>query len=698
MRLPKHHYLGPGNSVQSGEPIDTDDAIAEIHDLAYEIQPEDVSAADTSAVDSFLTDFSNTGNPHSLLGGVGLQAKRTFEGIYGQQYPMHSHHGKNDYAYAIKRLGQIYQQHKKDNPTTTTNWREFQKLHFGGLMKEARGKRGYGQSAGAGGDQGNTKRSRDDAVAGPSGVSQRGNSRTGQAELTDSDWDDMLRTIDDNSGTTMGGTDVDSMETLANPSKGGGVSGHSHRGSGTNMIVTIPVTPKTEYYTKIYRKNWIFFSYGFTHTKYEFANNNFYTTPLALVPVDLLALYMDGAEFSCLNGRAVAVNANCRVRPLGCRMNFQTSATESKWATSEFVAIGQSGIGLNKQMPGENLKYVPNANNPMIVNTGEPIKTQDIHEKLYGDVDGRGMAQLVPRHLNIYFTPITATQTAGQQQRRFTHNQGPPKVDNYVQRYLINTCIGEPIVNYSYKIKNGLITDTYSADYINRETLFRTRSKATQVEVSPLTTDRNLLIEGVVTQNEQDTPNDINTWRSSFVAQLYQTLEHYDTYKWDSGHITANVQPQVHVGLTAVPAINPGSEATNFQNTAVYWSVECELVVHHYQNCVFHEGPLHTYKPYYYPPDYVKKYHSGNTYNNHPNLHTNQFQRDTREEISSIDIKTAHHYHDYIMENKVDDDESIEMLPPSSDIDVSDDKVSLFKKPRVSQESTPTITRKSKFT
>lgn len=660
-RLPGHRYLGPGNSVRSGQPVDRDDEIAEIHDLAYEIQPDNVESADRAAEDSFLEDFSTSGNVHSLIGGIGLQAKRSYEGIFGQQYPMSgkSHGGRSDYQYATKRLSEIYREQKRSGQNIGS-WREFQKLHFGELMRESRQKRGHGQSD-SGGGEANSKRPRDDAVAGPSGISQRGNQSPEYSPLHDSDWDDMLRNLDEQP--VGDGGAVQSMESIANPSKGGGVSGHSHRGSGSGQLVNIPVTPRTSYYTKTYRKNWVFFGYGFANTKIVVNNNNYYTTPLLLIPVDMLAMYMDAAEFALLAGRAVAVHCRARVRPLGCRMNFQTAATESRWATSEFVAIGQSAIGLNKQMPGENVKITPEAAKPMIPSTITPINTDDLHEKLYGDEEGRGAAQMVPRHLNIYYAPIQAQPNAGQV-RRFTHNQGPPKVDQFINRFLVNTAIGEPIINYEYTIKNGIIGDTYSADYINRETLFRTASRATQLEVNPFMTDRGLLVEGVTTQQTQENPHDINLWRSAFVANLYQTLEHYQSYKWDKGHIHGNVQPQVHVGLTAVPAINPGSEATDFQNTSIYWAVETELVVHHYQNSCFHEGQLHTYAPYFYPPDYIKKYHSGNTYNGHANLHDNQWQADTRRDIPPEQIKTSYHHHDYVMENMVGDDaSSIEMLP-----------------------------------
>lgn len=88
--VPGHHYIGPGNTVDSGvEPVDQDDFIALQHDLTYgnaETQ-EAVNRADEIAVSEFANDFIETGNPHSLAGAVGLGAKRTIEHFVGVQYP-----------------------------------------------------------------------------------------------------------------------------------------------------------------------------------------------------------------------------------------------------------------------------------------------------------------------------------------------------------------------------------------------------------------------------------------------------------------------------------------------------------------------------------------------------------------------------------------------------------------------------------
>lgn len=87
--LPYHNYIGPGNTLDRGDPIDVDDAIAQQHDLAYSKAktPEEIREADRIAIEAFDDDFKKTGNWHSKVGSFGLGAKHSIEGIIGVKYP-----------------------------------------------------------------------------------------------------------------------------------------------------------------------------------------------------------------------------------------------------------------------------------------------------------------------------------------------------------------------------------------------------------------------------------------------------------------------------------------------------------------------------------------------------------------------------------------------------------------------------------
>lgn len=615
--LPKHRYIGPGNSVRSGKPVDRDDEIAEEHDLRYVVEAENVHGADVDAFDDFASDWQKNWNWHSLVGAAGLGLKYQFENVFGQHYPM-PHGGRDDYSYALKRLSELY----KDRPDKRSSWYEFQKLHFKDLLQESMKTRKRPNSDGPSSAGVSSKRHEHDpaepSTSGKQSHAANQPSPVGDTDAFDFDFDQFDQ--------LLGNMDVDQMETIANPSKGGGVSGHSHRGQSGVGIIGIPRNPKTPYTTRIYRKNWIFFSYGFANNKIE-GDNIQWCTPLSLIPVDLLALYMDHTEYACIGyGRSVAVMCKARVKPLGCRMNFQTAQTSSKWATSEFVAIGQSAVGLNLCITGRNRKYNPKASDPMIIESATYPTMSEVEDKLYGKESGTGAISLVPRHLNMYWASLTAKKinTA----TTFRHSNGPPKLDQYVNRFLINTCIGENIVNYSYAPKNGVIVDSYLCDFNNDKYNFRTSARAVETTIKPKLIQPNppnppVPAEGFLQMELHEYDNIVN-WQNTFNSSILQTIELNNEYSWDHGHTQAVVQPQVHVGLTAVPAINPGTEATDFQNTSVYWGVECELTVHHYENSAYHIGIPHTNSPAFYPADYIKKYTSGNNYNHHPNLHPDE--------------------------------------------------------------------------
>lgn len=126
MLFPYHKYLGPGNQITYEEPIDSDDRIALLHDLDYELatKESDIYKADSSAVNEFLNDFLKTGNWHSLFGVYGLSLKYIVEKIIGIQYGMSKHKGQELYSAIQKELSEAY----KNREDTSVKWVEFQRI------------------------------------------------------------------------------------------------------------------------------------------------------------------------------------------------------------------------------------------------------------------------------------------------------------------------------------------------------------------------------------------------------------------------------------------------------------------------------------------------------------------------------------------------------------------------------------------
>jgi len=98
-----------------------------------------------------------------------------------------------------------------------------------------------------------------------------------------------------------------------------------------------------------------------------------------LIPVNFLPYYIIPKKFAYFHGREYTVHKCCvyamlyiNVRSLGCRMNFQTSA--SNWATSEFVAIRLKAIGLNKNTKRYNGTIDSTAGDPITPTNSIPDK------------------------------------------------------------------------------------------------------------------------------------------------------------------------------------------------------------------------------------------------------------------------------------------------------------------------------------
>lgn len=76
-----HKYLGPGNPLNNGIPINTADRIAQVHDNEYHVAKtkEDIYNSDRNAIEDFKKDFIENPNLSSLIGYSGLSIKHNIE-------------------------------------------------------------------------------------------------------------------------------------------------------------------------------------------------------------------------------------------------------------------------------------------------------------------------------------------------------------------------------------------------------------------------------------------------------------------------------------------------------------------------------------------------------------------------------------------------------------------------------------------
>nr|AMP54051.1 parvovirus coat protein VP1 [uncultured bacterium] len=86
LTLPGYKYLGPGNSLDEGEPVNSADAIAKEHDEEYDKAEsnEDIFNSDWKAISSFKDDFFNSPSIGNIAGVLGLGTKHILEKSTGR--------------------------------------------------------------------------------------------------------------------------------------------------------------------------------------------------------------------------------------------------------------------------------------------------------------------------------------------------------------------------------------------------------------------------------------------------------------------------------------------------------------------------------------------------------------------------------------------------------------------------------------
>lgn len=126
LTLPGYNYLGPGNSLNKGEPTNKADALAEIHDKEYSNakSEEDIRSADRNFIGNQLKNIPSSlseGNfkeaTGSLTGALGIGGKYLIESATGVQYPssfQSKYFGYNILIILLLKCLQEKQLHKKD--------------------------------------------------------------------------------------------------------------------------------------------------------------------------------------------------------------------------------------------------------------------------------------------------------------------------------------------------------------------------------------------------------------------------------------------------------------------------------------------------------------------------------------------------------------------------------------------------------
>lgn len=401
-------------------------------------------------------------------------------------------------------------------------------------------------------------------------------------DFDDSDLDLLLQNLGNNNMANVP-MDMDVPILGENRSANGG-AGSRMAAAGGNALVPFPRTSATGHSLLTYRKSRVMYSYAYTNEGLAHntegtwkATMDYFTTPLALIPVDYLPFYLTPSEYKIIPNNYYIKSVWCKVKVLGVRSSFDTGSTTSGVATAEYCPILLTSIGLNKRINMHNYAYDCATTAPMKPVTLKEPNMKDFMLKLYTNHASTTMC--VPRSLSWYATWYhnKITKPAANGTETYANfeafNAGVFHMDKYVNQYLLNSAIGEEIIDYKYHVKNGVLGQ-YKYSHIP----WSLQSK--KFHGKPVAYPRQYQYQydenGKRYWQTNEAPTNLVT---DFGGSYDRYLEGMPGTVATGVFGDQEIQPQVHVGMAAVPQLNPATEATNYLNAAVYYHVDCGITL-----------------------------------------------------------------------------------------------------------------------
>lgn len=408
MLYPDHNYLGPGNPLDNGPPVDNADKIAQKHDYDYNNAQSllDVHLSDAEAIGKFGLDFIKNPNLPSAAGAIGLAGKKWLEYSTG---------GATTYPFRF-------------NPIVK-GVNSVQKLFTGkdlDVMSEPKKRRL---------DEKNIADSTSNAV---------------------SDSVSSAMEVNPQPGTSLpGGTGADISATII---KNPHIKTVKFRFNKTFQCYTggfqfTQVSPST-FLPANDKLPWdeVFNSWSKWHL-----------TPLAALDPGAIWMYCTPSEFNNLPHFAYATSCGIKVTPLGYRLPFQTNESQAGYANSQTLVQCCSAVGLNTIFNIAITNYeIPTSTDPTKI-ANSLAKEPPYEYLMYGSGSHVGACVGVPKHFNMY--------TAIMLERGGTSTSNPitesPNLIDHMCIQNVNDTKGIPVINYTHEFKNGLLKFPTSASQRN---------------------------------------------------------------------------------------------------------------------------------------------------------------------------------------------------------------------------------------
>lgn len=585
--LPTDKYIGPGNSVNLGTPNSSADKTAQQHDLEYfdANWQFHYGHADKAAFEKLISDsdrkairaFNTSGTFANTVGKDGLTIKHWVEKLTGQIYPStgmpinynnvpnHLH----DYARAHSEHPGLRQHYP--------NW-------FSGNDSEIN----VGASSSGGSPAKKARVSAADS-------SQDSSSSQNTARATQGTTVNNSQAV----SSSTGDAEVDAAMVLPGTAMGQGGQGDGN--SNSSMPIYRAPAPlsvfgrKTSTFTKVHR----FVTYGLAHTWINvdlttpLESQRWLTTALSEIPWQYPFLYMNPSEFSLLQNGAYVSEVSISITHRGVRMAFETAAVSTQLATLNQIQNLQIAFGLNKCGWGTDRSYTISAGTPMVP-TGvlAPVYGQ-YQTEMYGAATQATIETAIPNHqlgqkmpLRNYWTFVTTEQQFG----------GVPDLQQHIQFMDAKTTINQHIGTFTYKPKMGQLKTplkhlrTGLPSNINENLVIPNngqRTEASDISISQISTDGT----GGLNTTGDNLQNPTNNFPSGWFDydDPIEKSQHMKQGPWGL-YKGAQVQPSVHIGIQAIPAITATSgfdPFTQFTDAQSDFEVTATMTVVEYNPTAF---------------------------------------------------------------------------------------------------------------
>lgn len=568
--FPGHRYLGPGNSLNSGTPVDKDDEIAQQHDWAYEkaTTSEDIRTADREAISQFTSDAIHNWNYHSAIGALGLSTKYAVESVTGVLYPSMS------------------------LPKDRAAW----KSHDWSKVRAINKQRGA--------------------------TGQREASRDAQREQHRQPGDRQLQPHEpgaDNQEVDETDAPMDEDVQADAPRVGGGGGGNTAGGSrGTGSEVSViyktPSTPKhtltfeNETMVLVWGTQWKYLNSIIVEHSQTATDDQFLITSLAHFPVDKIWFYMNNQQWNMLYPDATIKKVAVNLTPVGEQTSFVTGSTLSKTASVYHYVQGAVAVGLNKIYP-----TIPTE---VDIDSGMNMSEKVLQEATWYDrIWGKDLGQNDPKFGDfpmIYGIPrdvpwYTTIGLANQGTTRNGSSQpGYSRLNKQIGRFTWTDKKGETF-HYEYHPLNGTMkivpTNTVNMVYPNNYA-----GNANQLQKFNITRGATETAQPNIQTHQTPATNRLPSLVGGKTANggnILMDVEKSHVLCKAAGPIqTPKQQPSLHMGIYPVRSNDP-SNTTDFVSCCGYIRMQTQIIIEHDPDSLYTQETVHPHMEQLYgPADY----------------------------------------------------------------------------------------------